>query len=63
MPNSNQIVLRMSANRHTLSGPDGVVDLSPFFTVTRDRQGLRADRAGEFQRRFVNPAKEMFARA
>lgn len=52
------LTLRMSANRHTLTGPHGTMDLSRFFTVTKNNQGLRADRAGEYQRNVVNPVKD-----
>ncbi len=44
-------IIRRSPGRHTLTSvnPHFTIDLSRFFTVTRDNQGLRADRAGEFQ--------------
>ena len=57
-----QIIRRMSAGRHTLyvkGQTHRPIDLSRFFTVTRDTQGIRADRAGEFQRSIVNPVKEL----
>lgn len=43
-------IIRRSPGRHTITTVLGTTDLSRFFTVTRDNQGLRADRAGEFQR-------------
>lgn len=44
-------IIRRSAGRHTITPIYAKpIDLSRFFTVTRDNQGLRADRAGEFQR-------------
>ena len=39
-------IIRRSPGRHTIT----TIDLSRLFTVTRDNQGLREDRAGEFQR-------------
>lgn len=44
-------IIRRSAGRHTIQPRYGSpYDLSRYFTVTRDNQGLHADRAGEFQR-------------
>lgn len=53
-------IIRRSPGRHTITTALGTIDLSRFFTVTRDNQGLRADRAGEFQRSIVNPIKDAF---
>lgn len=52
------IVIRRTAGSNTATYNGRTFDLSRYFTVTRDKQGLRADRAGEFQRSFVNPTKE-----
>jgi len=54
-----QFIIRRTAARHTLTVmPYGSsLDLSRYFTVTRDAQGVRADRAGEFQREVVNTVK------
>lgn len=58
------VTIKRSAGRNTLTEPNGEVhDLSRYFTVTRDRQGIRADRAGEFQRCFANPVSDWFFRA
>jgi hypothetical protein len=58
------ITIKRSAGRNTLTDTAGIVhDLSRYFTVTRDRQGIRADRAGEFHRGFVVPVRDWFFRA
>ncbi|SKA17471.1 hypothetical protein SAMN02745126_03977 [Enhydrobacter aerosaccus] len=55
------ITIRRTAGSHVLIDTAGEVhDLSRYFTVTRDRQGVRADRAGEFQRGIVNPVRDWF---
>lgn len=59
------VVIRRRASAHTISilnpgleGPSYVThDVAPYFTVTRDRNGLNAHRAGEYQEFFVNPVK------
>jgi len=53
-----QFTIRRSVGQITLSGPEGVRDLSPFFTVSRNSQGLKWERAGEYQRTVVNPLKD-----
>jgi hypothetical protein len=54
------ITIKRTAARNTLTDTAGVVhDLSRFFTVTRDRQGVRADRAGEFHRGIINPVRAL----
>jgi hypothetical protein len=53
------VIIRRSPSRNILIDTSGTVhDLSRYFTVTRDRQGVRADRAGEFQSGFVNPVRD-----
>ena len=52
------LIVRRSVGRITLSGPQGSRDLSPFFTISRDAQGLNANRAGEYQRTVVSPVKD-----
>ena len=53
------LTVRRTVGQITLSGPLGTLDLAPFFTVTRDRQGLNANRAGLYQRTVVNPVKDL----
>ena len=53
------LTLRRTAGRITLSGPHGTRDLGPFFSLAGSRaQGVKAERAGEFQRTVVDPVKE-----
>lgn len=52
------LVVRRSVRQITLTGPEGTRDLAPFFTISRDAQGLNANRAGEYQRTVVNPVKD-----
>lgn len=55
------ITIKRTATRNVLIDTAGVEhDLSRYFTVTRDRQGVRADRAGEFHRGFVVPVRDWF---
>lgn len=55
------VTIRRSAAHNVLRDTAGVEhDLSRYFTVTRDRQGVRADRSGEFQTGFVNPIRDWF---
>lgn len=50
--------IRRTANRHDITDRTGYrLDLSRYFTIGRDVQGVRADRAGEFQNHVVNPVK------
>ncbi len=45
------LIIRRTVGRITLNGPAGVtMDLAPFFTISRDAQGLNANRAGFYQR-------------
>lgn len=54
------ITIRQSVDRHELVTNTGRrVDLSRYFTIGRDVQGVRADRAGEYQRTVVNPVKDV----
>lgn len=58
------VTIKRTAARNTLTDSAGEEhDLSRFFTVTRDRQGIRADRSGEFQRGYVNPVRDWFFRS
>lgn len=53
------VTIRRSPGRNSLTLPDGSVhDLSRYFTVSKDAQGIRADRAGEFQSAIVNPVRD-----
>ncbi len=52
------LTIRQSPGRHELTTYHGDrIDLSRYFTIGRDVQGVRADRAGEFQRTVVDPVK------
>lgn len=52
------LTIRRTVRQITLSGPHGSRDLAPFFTISRDAQGLNANRAGEYQRTVVSPVKD-----
>lgn len=54
------ITIRQSVHRHEMTTRHGDrMDLSRYFTIGRDVQGVRADRAGEYQKTVVNPVKDI----